>query len=151
MSLPDTTTDIAASHWPMNAWYAAAYDVEVGRRLTPVRVAGVPIVLYRRLDGRPAALADACWHRLVPLALGSLEGDDVRCGYHGIRYDPDGRCTHMPAQQTINPSAAVRVLPRRRAPPIHLGLARRSRARRPRDNPRHALERRPEHGWPTAR
>jgi mannose-6-phosphate isomerase-like protein (cupin superfamily) len=45
----DATTDVAASHWPMNAWYAGAYDVEVGRRLTPVRVAGVPIVLYRRL------------------------------------------------------------------------------------------------------
>jgi vanillate O-demethylase monooxygenase subunit len=54
------TTDIAASQWPMNAWYAAAYDVEVGRRLTPVRVAGVPVILYRRLDGQPVALADAC-------------------------------------------------------------------------------------------
>ena len=93
------TTDIAVSSWPMNAWYAAAYDVEVGRRLGAFRVAGLPVVLHRKLDGRPVALADACWHRLAPLSRGSLcgDGDEVRCGYHGIRYGADGSATRMPA------------------------------------------------------
>ncbi|MDQ1105632.1 aromatic ring-hydroxylating dioxygenase subunit alpha [Nocardioides zeae] len=104
-------TDIAASEWPMDAWYAAAYDAEVGRRLTSFTVAGLPVVLYRTLDGTPVALADACWHRLVPLSMGRLCGDEVECGYHGIRYDAEGRCTHMPAQRTINPSAGVRAFP----------------------------------------
>ena len=97
--------------FPLDAWYAAAWDHEVGRTLRPIRVADQPLVLYRRTDGRAVALADSCWHRLVPLSMGMLAGDDVECGYHGIRYDSDGRATYMPAQQTINPSACVRSYP----------------------------------------
>jgi len=94
-----------------NAWYAAAWDHEVRRALLPRTICDEPIVLYRRTDGRAAALADACWHRLVPLSHGRLEGDDLVCGYHGLAYAPDGRCTRMPSQRTINPSACVRAYP----------------------------------------
>ena len=69
------------------------------------------IVLYRRTDGEVAALEDACWHRLLPLSLGRLEGDEVVCGYHGLVFNSAGRCTYMPAQKTINPSACVRAYP----------------------------------------
>jgi vanillate O-demethylase monooxygenase subunit len=108
---PSTLENVGAPSYPLNAWYAAAWDHEVARTLYPVRVADRPLVLYRRADGTPVALADRCWHRLVPLSMGSLVGDDVECGYHGIRYDGHGRATHMPAQQTINPSACVRSYP----------------------------------------
>ncbi|MBF4476687.1 aromatic ring-hydroxylating dioxygenase subunit alpha [Rhodococcus rhodochrous] len=104
-------TDIAASDWPMNAWYVAAWDHEVGRNLRSCNVAGRPVVVYRTTTGKPVALADACWHRLVPLSIGKLCGDEVQCGYHGIRYDQDGKCTFMPAQETINPSASVHSYP----------------------------------------
>ena len=96
---------------PLNAWYAAAYDVEVQRTLLSRTVANQKIVLYRQLDGRLAALEDACWHRLLPLSMGRLEGDEVVCGYHGLVYNPQGQCTHMPSQETINPSACVRAYP----------------------------------------
>src|SRR4030095_14247766 len=69
------------------------------------------IVLYRTLSGAPVALEDACWHRLVPLSMGKLRGDEVQCAYHGLRYDAHGRCTFMPSQETINPSACVRSFP----------------------------------------
>jgi vanillate O-demethylase monooxygenase subunit len=98
--------------FPVNAWYAAAWDTEVGRSLLPKTIAGRPIVFYRTTAGRPVALADACWHRLVPLSMGSLRGDDeVQCGYHGICFDAEGRATYMPAQDTINPSASVQSFP----------------------------------------
>jgi len=57
------------------------------------------------------ALEDACWHRLLPLSKGRLEGDNVVCGYHGLVFNPSGRCIHMPSQETLNPSACVRVFP----------------------------------------
>lgn len=57
------------------------------------------------------ALEDACWHRLVPLSKGRLEGDSVVCGYHGLKFNAQGRCTFMPSQETINPSAYVRAYP----------------------------------------
>jgi phenylpropionate dioxygenase-like ring-hydroxylating dioxygenase large terminal subunit len=107
---PETPAD--TRNFPLNAWYAAAWDVEIGRSLLPKTVCNRPIVLYRTTAGRPTALADACWHRLVPLSMGKLRGDDeVMCGYHGICYDADGRATFMPAQDTINPSASVHSYP----------------------------------------
>ena len=95
----------------LNSWYAVGWSDEVGRELLPRTVCGRPIVLYRTLDGNPVALADACWHRLVPLSLGDLRDDDLMCGYHGIRFSPQGRCTFMPSQDTINPSASVSSFP----------------------------------------
>jgi len=101
----------APATFPLNAWYVAAWDREVGRKLLARTICDSDIVLYRKRDGRVAALADACWHRLLPLSLGTLVDDDVLCGYHGLRFDGDGRCTHMPSQETINPSACVRSYP----------------------------------------
>jgi phenylpropionate dioxygenase-like ring-hydroxylating dioxygenase large terminal subunit len=100
-----------AGTFPLNAWYAAAYDVEVKRGLMARRICGVGIVFYRLQNGAVAALEDACWHRLLPLSLGHLDGDEVVCGYHGLVFNADGRCTHMPSQETINPSACVRAFP----------------------------------------
>lgn len=70
--------------FPLNAWYAAAWTHEIGRALSARTVCDKDMVLYRRLDGQVAALEDACWHRLLPLSLGHLEGDQVMCGYHGL-------------------------------------------------------------------
>lgn len=97
--------------FPLNAWYAAAYDVEVGRALMARTVCNQKLVLFRRTDGVVAALEDACWHRLLPLSMGRLQGDEVTCGYHGLVYNAQGRCTHMPSQETLNPAACVRAFP----------------------------------------
>lgn len=97
--------------FPLNAWYAAAWDVELGRSLLARTICGKPVVLYRRQDGTAVALADACWHRLLPLSKGELHGDNVICGYHGLEFDDSGRCVYMPSQATINPSACVKSYP----------------------------------------
>jgi phenylpropionate dioxygenase-like ring-hydroxylating dioxygenase large terminal subunit len=97
--------------FPMNAWYAASWDYEVKRTLLPRTICGKHLVFYRRTDGVAVALEDACWHRVVPLSHGRLRGNDVVCGYHGLAYNSDGRCTFMPSQETINPSACVRAYP----------------------------------------
>lgn len=106
------TMDRDVASWPFNAWYAAAWDHEVKRSLLARTVCGEQLVLYRQPDGRVAALQDACWHRLLPLSKGHLQDDgSLVCGYHGLVYDARGRCTHMPSQETINPSACVRSYP----------------------------------------
>jgi vanillate O-demethylase monooxygenase subunit len=99
------------SNFPLNAWYACAYDVEVKRELLSRTVCNQKLVMYRKLDGSVAMLEDACWHRLLPLSKGRLHGDELTCGYHGLVYNAEGRCTHMPSQETINPSACVRSYP----------------------------------------
>jgi phenylpropionate dioxygenase-like ring-hydroxylating dioxygenase large terminal subunit len=99
------------SDWPKNCWYAAAYDVELKRELVGRTIGGHSLVLYRREDGAPVALENACWHRLMPLSEGNIEGDNVACGYHGLVYNSEGRCVFMPSQKTINPAARVRSYP----------------------------------------
>ncbi|MEJ1199320.1 MULTISPECIES: aromatic ring-hydroxylating dioxygenase subunit alpha [unclassified Streptomyces] len=105
---PPTTAAAKIFNHPRNAWYAAAWDHEVtGKQPLARTVAGVPLALWRGTDGRASALADACWHRLAPLSKGRILGDELQCPYHGLRYNATGRCTGMPAQETINPSAVV--------------------------------------------
>lgn len=106
---PITTAKIFP--FPLNGWYVAAWDHEVTRKPLARTIAGKPLALFRTQDGRPAALADACWHRLAPLSMGKVIGDEIQCPYHGLRYNAAGRCTHMPAQETINPSATVASYP----------------------------------------
>ncbi|HEX9464759.1 MAG TPA: aromatic ring-hydroxylating dioxygenase subunit alpha [Alphaproteobacteria bacterium] len=97
--------------FPLNAWYVAAWDHEIDRQLCARTICGKRLVMYRTSRGDVAALADACWHRLAPLSKGWLEDDEVVCGYHGLKFDAHGRCTHMPSEATVNPSAAVRAFP----------------------------------------
>jgi vanillate O-demethylase monooxygenase subunit len=99
------------STFPLNAWYAAAYDVEVVGKLLARTLCNQKVVMFRKTDGTVAMLEDACWHRLMPLSLGHLNGDEVTCGYHGLVYNAQGRCVHMPSQETLNPSACVRSFP----------------------------------------
>ena len=106
------TTNKMLAH-PLNAWYVAAWDHEVSSaQLLARTVANRPMALYRTDEDRPVALADACWHRLAPLSMGKrVGGDEVQCPYHGLRFNSAGRCTFMPAQDTINPSAMVPSFP----------------------------------------
>ena len=101
----------AQKPFPLNAWYAAGWCRDIVHSLTARKICGTAMVFYRKTDGVVAALEDACWHRLLPLSLGRLDGDQLICGYHGLRFNGEGRCTFMPAQATINPSACVRAYP----------------------------------------
>ncbi len=108
-----TTSTAKLLTYPLNAWYVAAWDHEITAKGILARtVAGRPLALYRTHDGSPVALADACWHRLAPLSQGKLIGnDEIQCPYHGLRFNSAGRCTGMPAQETLNPSAVVPSFP----------------------------------------
>ena len=95
-----------------NAWYVAGLSDEVTRTLTPRRFLGEDVVLFRRQDGSPAALEDACPHRKLPLSMGTLDGDRVVCGYHGLTFDGTGACVAAPTQPDAIPRrAAVRSYP----------------------------------------
>ena len=94
-----------------NAWYVAAWDTEVGRDPPARTVLDEPVVLFRTIDGRAVALADRCCHRALPLSLGTVIGDELQCGYHGLRFDATGACVAVPGQSTAPPGAMVRSYP----------------------------------------
>ena len=93
------------------AWYVAARSAEVTRRPLARTLLDEPVVLYRREDGAAVALEDRCCHRHLPLSMGRLEGDRLRCGYHGLLFAPDGRCVEIPGQESVPPQARVRAYP----------------------------------------
>jgi vanillate monooxygenase len=94
-----------------NAWYIAAWDREMERKPLARTILNERVVLYRKLNGAPVALEDRCCHRQLPLSMGVLIDDDLRCGYHGLRYDASGACVHIPGQSSIPPQARVRSFP----------------------------------------
>ena len=94
-----------------NGWYVAAWNREVTRERPLGRtLLGEPVVLYRRADGTPVALEDRCCHRHAPLSLGTVVGDDLRCGYHGLKFDGCGVCVEIPGQDRIPPDARIRAV-----------------------------------------
>jgi 5,5'-dehydrodivanillate O-demethylase len=54
--------------------------------------------LYRGEAGAPHLLAFRCAHRGTQLSTGWVEGDDLRCFYHGWKYDSGGQCIEQPAE-----------------------------------------------------
>jgi phenylpropionate dioxygenase-like ring-hydroxylating dioxygenase large terminal subunit len=78
-------------------WYPLAWSHEVKRGKTHgVTFAGDPIVLARTEGGKVFALEDRCAHRQVPLHQGVVDGESIRCGYHGWTYDCSGKCIDVP-------------------------------------------------------
>ena len=72
------------------------------------RFAGERIALYRGAGGAVYALEDRCAHRQVPLSMGVVEGDALRCCYHAWAYRGNGRISQIPYLPKDAPPAAAR-------------------------------------------
>jgi vanillate O-demethylase monooxygenase subunit len=95
-----------------NAWYLAAWADELKPgKILPRTLLDEPVALYRTPEGAGVALEDRCCHRSLPLSLGRLEGDGVRCSYHGLLFDAGGACVQVPGQRLVPPGSAVRAYP----------------------------------------
>ena len=68
-------------------------------------------MLYQGESGKVVALDDRCCHRGAPLSMGRIEGDCVRCMYHGMKFEPSGKCIQIPGQDVIPPKLGVRSYP----------------------------------------
>jgi len=64
----------------------------------PVRVMSEDFSLYRGESGTAYVVAPRCAHRGTQLSTGWIEGDCVRCFYHGWKYDGSGQCVEQPAE-----------------------------------------------------
>jgi phenylpropionate dioxygenase-like ring-hydroxylating dioxygenase large terminal subunit len=86
---------------PRNGWYVAAFCEDIGEALLSRWILGQPVVLYRKADGTAVAVGGRCPHRYYPLGESLRVGDAIQCGYHGITFGADGRCTRVPSQDTV--------------------------------------------------
>jgi len=94
-----------------NQWYCAAFAHELKEKPLARTFLNEPVVIYRKADGAPVAFTDRCCHRRAPLSAGKVEGDNLRCGYHGLLYEPSGKVIWAPGQDRLPAGAQVRAYP----------------------------------------
>jgi 5,5'-dehydrodivanillate O-demethylase oxygenase subunit len=95
-----------------------AVDLKVGRPV-PLRIMSESFTLYRGEGGEPHLVEARCPHRGTQLSAGRVEGDALRCFYHGWKFESDGRCSEQPADESkFCDRVSIRSWPVRE----HLGL-----------------------------
>lgn len=97
-----------------NFWYAVEFSTAVNTKPVRITLMGQNYVLYRNEQGQVIALDDRCAHRGAALSGGWVEGNCVRCPYHGWSYNAEGKCVLIPADEagvSIPKRAQVQSLP----------------------------------------
>lgn len=79
-------------------WNPVGCSTLVTSKPKRVKVLGEELVLYRGASGQPVLMQLRCAHRNVALDYGRVEGDSIRCPYHGWMYNSAGKCVAQPAE-----------------------------------------------------
>jgi 5,5'-dehydrodivanillate O-demethylase len=74
-----------------------SHELLAGQAL-PVRILDEEFTLYRGDSGTAFLVGNRCAHRGTQLSAGWVEGDAIRCFYHGWKYDGAGKCIEQPAE-----------------------------------------------------
>jgi len=115
---PGAVADLRRTGINPDFWYPVAVSGSVRKNKTcAATFAGERIALYRGESGTVYALEDRCAHRQVPLSMGVVEGDTLRCCYHAWAYRGNGRISQIPylPKDAGRPPRGVRAYPVREA------------------------------------
>jgi len=85
----------------MRQFWMAVYEsnqLPAGRAM-PIRIMGDDYVIFRTQSGVAQVMAQRCPHRGAQMHLGWVQGEELRCVYHGWKFDCTGRCTEQPAEE----------------------------------------------------
>ncbi|HKT18401.1 MAG TPA: aromatic ring-hydroxylating dioxygenase subunit alpha [Stellaceae bacterium] len=66
----------------------------------PLRIMGEAFTLYRGESGQVHLVDARCPHRATQLSSGWVEGEGLRCFYHGWKFDGEGQCVEQPAEDS---------------------------------------------------
>jgi 3-ketosteroid 9alpha-monooxygenase subunit A len=87
-------------------WFAVASSSDIGRKPVNARYFGEDVVIFRGESGRVAMLEAYCPHMGAHLGKSrttyviesgrQIEGDAIRCPFHGWRFGPGGKCDDIP-------------------------------------------------------
>jgi 5,5'-dehydrodivanillate O-demethylase oxygenase subunit len=72
-------------------------DVAPGR-IKPITILNENFTFYRGESGEPHLVGYYCAHRSTQMSTGWVEGEAIRCFYHGWKYDGTGQCIEQPAE-----------------------------------------------------
>lgn len=112
-----TTADYGLGEFTFaRGWFMVADASKIGSTPKPVRYFGEDMVLYRGESGNVYAVGAYCPHMGTHLAKNTtsyivqdkeqIEGENIRCPYHGWRFGPDGQCNEIPYSPAPIPKTA---------------------------------------------
>lgn len=96
-----------------NGWYAVAVsgEIEPGRIATR-RYFDQELVVFRTQQGEAAVFDAYCPHLGAHFGYGGrVEGEVLRCPFHGWSFTPSGACQAIPYAKRIPPNASAAKLP----------------------------------------
>ncbi|MDP4789160.1 MAG: Rieske (2Fe-2S) protein [Haliea sp.] len=98
-------------------WFIVAESKELDAGPMAVRFFGQDLALYRGESGKPIMLDAYCAHMGTHLTASTstmivkngkqIEGDSIRCPYHGWRYSPEGDVDDIPYAEGPYPKSAL--------------------------------------------
>ncbi len=74
-------------------------DLPAGRPV-PLKIMNEEFTLYRAQSGTSHLTEARCPHRGTRLSSAWVEGDALRCFYHGWKFAADGKCIEQPAEES---------------------------------------------------
>ena len=74
-------------------------DLRPGRAV-PLKIMNEDFTLYRSETGKVHLTEARCPHRGTMLHTGWIEGDTLRCFYHGWKFNSQGDCIEQPAEES---------------------------------------------------
>lgn len=80
-------------------WHPVALSesVEV-KAAIPLKIMGEELTLYRGASGDAHLVGGRCAHRRTLLHTGWVDGEEIRCIYHGWQFNGQGACVRRPAE-----------------------------------------------------
>ncbi|MBC3888956.1 Rieske 2Fe-2S domain-containing protein [Acetobacterium paludosum] len=81
-----------------NQWYAILPSKAVKKnKMLGVKRLNLDLALFRNTKNELGCVVDQCTHRGAELSKGKIKGDCIRCPFHGLQFDKNGKCMFIPA------------------------------------------------------
>jgi 5,5'-dehydrodivanillate O-demethylase len=100
-SCENTGPGTPAGKYLRRFWQPVYHSVDLQTaRPVPLRIMGEDFTLYRGESGAVHLVEPRCPHRGTQLSSAWVEGEALRCFYHGWKFGPDGQCIEQPAEES---------------------------------------------------
>lgn len=111
------TSEYKLGEYPFaRGWYMIGAASEASSKPSAQRFFGKDLVLYRGESGKAYMVDAYCPHMGAHLAKNNtsyivldgeqVQGESIRCPFHGWRFGTDGQCNHIPYSENFIPKAA---------------------------------------------
>ena len=76
-----------------------------------VQILGEKLLAFRDTEGHAALIDEFCTHRGASLFFGRNEECGIRCSYHGLKFDRNGKCVDVPSAPQVADRMRIKAYP----------------------------------------